>query len=199
MSDKSKIISIILGIIVVALMLVYLFMPWPKEVPEIGEKVPEIGTFEEVVRTLNTSQALVDFLNEYFIIEERPGLVAYSPEEFFEKKKGAAHDFAVFSAYVLKENGFVASVFRFNYRVNDQQGTHVVTVFRDQDAARYLTVTDLGVKMFLHGPSFEDLIRAEEQRLNVKAYEYTFFPAEFNITDLSEPVPFPGYEWIKIN
>jgi len=69
-----------------------------------------------------------------------------------------------------------------------------VTVFRDVDLPKYLTVTDEGVKIFHHGWSFADLIKAEEKRLNVKAYEYAYFPA--NTTDLAEPLP--SYPWQEV-
>lgn len=187
---------------VVVLVIVYfvLIVAKPKEKAEPIEPIAEVEvppmpkTLAEAVKILNTPQVLKAFLNEYFTIEERPGLIAYTPEEFFEKRKGAARDFAVFSAYVLRQNHFEVGVIRFNYRVNNQEGTHTVTVFRDVDLPKYLTVTDRGVEIFHHGWSFEDLIKAEEKRLNVKVYEYAYFPA--NVNDLTEPLK--GYPWQEV-
>lgn len=203
MMTKQKIIAIV-GVIVLVAVLVIVYFVFitvkPAEKAEPKEPVAEVEvppipeTLAEAVKILNTSQVLKAFLNKYFTIEERPGLVAYTPEEFFEKRKGAARDFAVFTAYVLRQNHFEAGVIRFNYRVDDQEGTHTVTVFRDVDLPKYLTVTDRGVEIFHHGWSFKDLIKAEEQRLNVKVYQYAYFPV--NITDLTEPPP--GYPWEEV-
>jgi len=200
---KQKIIAII-GVIFLVVVLIVVYFVFiaakPKERPEPIEPIVEVEvtpmpeTLAEAVKILNTSQVLAAFLNEYFTMEERPGLVAYTPEEFFEKRKGAARDFAVFAAYILRQNRFEAGLIRFNYRVNDQEGTHTVAVFRDVDLPKYLTATDRGVEIFHHGWSFEDLIKAEEKRLNIKVYQYAYFPA--NITDLTEPPP--GYPWQEV-
>ena len=197
MVTKQRIIAIIGAIFLVAVLVIVYFVFITVEPKEpIAEVVvpPMPETLVEAVKILNTSQVLAAFLNEYFTIEERPGLIAYSPQEFFEKRKGAAYDFTVFAAYILRQNRFEVGIIRFNYRVSNQEGTHMVTVFRDVDLPKYLTVTDRGVEIFHHGWSFADLIKAEEQRLNVKVYEYAYFPA--NITDLTEPPK--GYPWQEV-
>ncbi len=197
MMTKQKTIAIIGAIFLVAVLVIVYFVfiaANPKEPTEEVEVPPMPETLAEAVVILNTSQVLKAFLNEYFTIEERPGLVAYTPQEFFEKRKGVARDFAVFAAYVLRQNRFEVGLIRFNYRLNDQEGTHTVTVFRDVDLPKYLTVTDRGVEIFHHGWSFADLIKAEEKRLNVKVYEYAYFPA--NVNDLTEPVK--GYPWQEV-
>ena len=197
MMTKQKTIAIVGAIFLVAALVMVYFVfiaAEPKEPIDKVEVPPMPETLVETVKILNTSQILSAFLNEYFAIEERPGLVAYTPREFFEKRKGADHDFAVFAAYILRQNRFEVGLIRFNYRVNDQEGTHTVTVFRDVDLPKYLTVTDQGVEIFHHGWSFAELIKAEEQRLNVKVYEYTYFPA--NIIDLTEPLK--DYPWQKV-
>lgn len=197
---KQKVIAIIGAIIlVVVLIIVYFVLIVPKQAgePEFMETVdipPMPETLAEAVKILNTSQILVAFLNKYFTVEERPGLVAYVPEEFFEKQGGTDYDFAVFAAYILRQNRFEAGIIRFNYLANEKEGTHTVTVFRDVDLPKYLTVTDRRVEIFHHGWSFADLIKAEEQRLNVNIYEYAYFPA--NTTDLTEPIP--GYPWQEV-
>jgi len=194
MMTKQKTIAIIGAIfLVVILVTVYFLFIVPKPTEKV-EVPPMPETLAEAVKILNTSQVLKAFLNEYFTIEERPGLVAYTPQEFFEKRKGATYDFAVFAAYILRENRFEVGIIRFNYRVNEGEGTHTVTVFRDVDLPKYLTVTEKGVEIFHHGWSFEDLIKAEEKRLNVKVYQYTYFPADVN--DLTEPPK--GYPWKEI-
>jgi len=194
---KQKTIAIIGAIfLVVASVVVYFVFikAEPKEPIEKVEVPPMPETLAEAVTVLNTPQVLVAFLNKYFTIEERPGLVAYTPDEFFEKRKGADYDFAVFAAYILRKNRFEAGVIRFDYKVDDQEKTHTVAIFRDVDLPKYLTVTDRGVETFAHGWSFEDLIKAEEQRLNVKIDRYAYFPA--NTTDLTEPLPY--YPWQEV-
>lgn len=197
MMTKQKNIAIIGSIFLVAVSVIVYFVfiaAEPKEPIDKVEVPPMPETLAEAVKILNTSQILKAFLNEYFTIEERPGLVAHTPEEFFEKRKGADYDFAVFAAYILSKNRFEAGLIRFNYRVNGEEETHTVTVFRDVDLPKYLTVTDKGVEIFHHGWSFADLIKAEEKRLNVNTYEYAYFPA--NVNDLTEPPP--GYPWQEV-
>jgi len=197
-----KNIAIVGGIVLIVVLGVVFFLAFDSEeksTEPIGPVIavpPMPKTLAEAVTLLDTSEILVAFLNEYFTIEERPGLIAYTPEEFYEKKKGAAHDFAVFTAHVLWKNRFEASVIRFNYRANGQEGTHTVAFFRDIDKPKYVTVTDAGVKMFPSGRSSADLIKSEEQRLGVKIHQYIYFPADFGLIDLREPVS--GYDWINI-
>ena len=193
--------AIVLAIVFTAVQFIYINKVEPEHEPELKETVEEIGvpdvpqTLAEAEEALKDHQTLLAVLNEYFIIEERPGLLAYSPEEFLEKKKGNAHDFAVFTAHIMWQNGITGGVLRFNYQADGKEGTHSVAVFRDQDGRKYLAVTDQGCQIFDRG-SFEDAVLLEAKRLKVAPIEYTFFPSNFGITDLSEPAPFR--EWIKL-
>jgi hypothetical protein len=184
------ILGVILGVAVLVLIANYFFVPGPEKEPEISGITED---FDNIVATLSSSEALVDFLNSYFEREKREGFVAYSPQEFYQKERGTAYDFAVFAAYVLRKNGFEAGVIRFNYRNNGEKRSHTVTVFRDTDLPKYITVTDGDVEIFHHGWSFNELIKAEEERLNVKISEYAYFPS--GITDLTDPLE--GYSWIE--
>lgn len=67
---------------------------------EKEEKFPneEEINFEERVKDLDSAQRLIDYLKERYTFEFRKGNEAYSPKEFFRKKKGAARDFAASSA-----------------------------------------------------------------------------------------------------
>ena len=153
-----------------------------------------LKTSQEAIEKLNTPQKLISFLNKNFTIQERDGYKAYDPDEFLLQKKGSSHDLAVFCAYILSKNEYEAGVIRFNYLSEDgEKESRSVTVFRDVDLPKYITVTNEGIKMFHYGWSFEDLCLAEEKRLNIQIFEYVFFPA--GIFDLTDPLK--GYQWRK--
>ena len=196
MPINKKAVIIVILILAAVLLSVYFFWlaPSPTELEsDTGPVKPTVAvppmpdTLQEAVAVLGDPEVLAAFLNEYFIIERRPGLVSYTPEEFYERQKGDAHDFAVFAAHVLWRNRIEAGILRFNYRINGRQDTHLVTVFSGEQGSKYISVTNEGVKIFHPGLPFADLIAAEEKRLNAEIYEYTYFPAEFGINDLREP------------
>jgi len=134
-----------------------------KEKPSISEN------FEEAIKQLDTSQKLIDYLNENFKIEDREQIEPLLPEEFFEKKKGISWDFAVFTSYVLWKNHYDASIVRYKYdgKIN------AVVVFRDKDLPKTIIFTKKGVSVYPHGWSFEEMFQKEEQRLGTKITEYT--------------------------
>ena len=205
MAVNKKNISILV-VIVLAVVLATVYSVFVKEEGQererdLLESVEKIElpampqTLAEAEEVLKDPQILLAVLNEYFTIEERPSLVAYSPEEFLEKRSGNAHDFAVFVSHIMWQNRIESGVIRFNYQVDEQQGTHSIAVFHGQDGRKYLTVTDSGCQIFPRG-SFEEAVRLEAKRLKVTVLEYTFFPADFAIIDLSEPAPYR--DWIKM-
>lgn len=136
--------------------------PAEKEKPSISEN------FEEAIKQLNTSQKLIDYLNENFKIEDRDQTEPLLPEEFFEKKKGTSWDFAVFTSYVLWKNHYDASIVRYKYdgKIN------AVVVFRDKDVPKTIIFTKEGTSIYPHGWSFEEMFQKEEQRLGTKITEY---------------------------
>jgi hypothetical protein len=192
---NKKNTKVILGIAILILALLLINVFWSKKADK--DESSEITATEDLSRTinseLNTPENLVEFLNT-FKIRERDSLVAYTPEEFYQKEKGATHDFAVFVAHVLKENNFETGVIRYNYRIDGKEKTHTVAVFRDVDTPKYITVTDKGIEMLPYGWSFSDLIKAEEERLGADIYQYTFFPV--GVTDLTKPAE--GYDWQEV-
>lgn len=200
--NQKTIVIVIVAILAVVLATVIFFRFGPGEIAETSEPAGEVEvppvpqTLAEAEEILGSPEALLVFLQEYFTIEERPGLLAYSPEEFLEKKGGNAHDFAVFAAHILRHNGFESGVLSFNYRIEEHRGRHSVAVFRDKDTPKYLTVADNICQILPAGESFKELVRAEARRLEVTALEYTFFPADFDITDLREPAS--GRDWIEV-
>ena len=205
-NKKNVITLLVIALVVVFTAVYFIFInkTEPEHKPDLKETAEEIKiseipdmprTLSEAEEALKDPRVLLAVLNEYFIIEERPGLIAYSPEEFLEKKKGNAHDFAVFTAHIMWQNGIESGVLRFNYQADGQEGTHSMAVLRDQGGHKYLTVTDQGCQIFNRG-SYEETVRLEAKRLKVTPIEYTFFPADFGIVDLSEPAP--HREWIKL-
>jgi len=143
-------------------------------------------TFEEVIVGLDTSEKLIDYLNKYFTIEDRGDDEAYTPEEFFQRKRGGEQDFAVFASHVLDYHNYEVAIVSYNSNLGDN---YIVTIFRDVDLPKYITLTDNGIEIFAHGWSFEELFETEEKRLNIEIIEYAiFYP---NIQNLVVD------EWIK--
>jgi len=109
--------------------------------------------FEEVVAGLDTSEKLIDYLNKNFSNKE--------PE-----------DIAKFASRALDEHGYEAIIMSYRSAMG---GIHTVTIFRDTDLPKYITVTDKGIEMFAHGWSFEDFFQAEEKRLDIEITDYAIF------------------------
>ena len=137
-------------------------------------------------------QEIVYLLNTYFTFKDSSSLLAINPEDFFIKQEGSALDFAFFVMQVLKVDNLEAGVVRYDYDT-DQSG--FVAIFRDLDLPKYIVATNQGVFLVHHGWSFADLIKMEEERLQVKINRYAYFPPNGN--DFTEPVF--GYEWIYLN
>ena len=116
MSKEKKIIIffLVLGVIVLGIIGYFLserlfkqpsvpISPTPTHSTE-KEKRSISENFEEAIKQLDTSQKIIDYLNENFKIEDREQTEFLLPQEFFEKKKGTSWDFAVFTSYVLWKN-----------------------------------------------------------------------------------------------
>ena len=132
------------------------------------EKLSISEDFEGAIKQLDTSQKLIDYLNENFKIKDREQTEPLLPEEFFEKKKGTSWDFAVFTSYVLWKSNYDASIVRYKYdgKIN------AVVVFRDKDLPKTIIFTKEGTSIYPHGWSFEEMFQKEEQRLGTKITEY---------------------------
>ena len=151
-----------------------------KEPLEQAELAPQdliqFDNFEALVAEIDASEELIDFLNDNFVLEFRQGYLAQTPEELFQTRRGASHDFAVFSAYVLSRNNYEAMVIRYRFLDKDNvEGSQTVVVFRDVDVPKYIAFTQEGAQIFAHGWSFRDLFQAEEQRLDIEIFEYALF------------------------
>ena len=180
MSKEKKIIIFFLVLGVVVLGIVgYFLSGWFFEQPSAPisptpthpagkEELSISENFEEVIKQLNTSQKLIDYLNKNFIIEDREQTEFLLPQEFFEKKKGTSWDFAVFTSYVLWKNNYDASIVRYKY----DSKINAVIVFRDKDLPKTIIFTKKGPSIYPHGWSFEEMFQKEEQRLGIKITEY---------------------------
>jgi hypothetical protein len=137
---------------------------------EEKKEFPIIGTeFGEVIAQLNSSQKLIDYLNENFIFEIKEEEDISSPQEFFKIQKGNSRDFAIFTSYVLWKHKYEAGIIC--YKIEDF--TNTVVVFRDEDLPKTIIFTPIGTDIYHHGWSFEEMFQKEEERLGAKINEYT--------------------------
>jgi hypothetical protein len=151
--------------------------------------VPEINNnLDEIKQDLSDPELLVSFLNKNFDLSIETAFVAKDPQEFFASKTGNGLDVAVFSAQILYPEISITGVIRYDYLSQDnEKKSHFVAVFRDSQSPKYLTLNQLGkVEIYSYGRSFIDLIRHEQERLNVKISRYAHFPR--NSLDLSEVI-----------
>jgi cbb3-type cytochrome oxidase subunit 3 len=159
---------------------------------DYSQKLPSSDiSFFEAVSELNNSSLLTRFINEYFIITTEKRYRAKSPEEFFKEKEGNIFDLAVFTAYILKQNNIYSGIIRYNYQDSASVAT---TVFREGDIPKYFVYEGGELKIYHHGWSFLELIRTEEERLNIEIDEYAYFLV--GDTDLSQPKE--PYKWEEV-
>jgi hypothetical protein len=198
MNRKSK--TIIFGILFIILILIGVsFYSLTKiKTPKTSVLQPtptlkEQKTFEEIIKELNTSQKLINYINKNFKYEPREGNVALSPKKVFEEKKGGSQDLAVFTAYTLYQNGFISFMIRYRYVSNGLKSLkdNYVVEFRDIDLPKYIYFDKNGAHMLHHGWSFEDLCKKEEERLGIKIIKYGILSPL--VQDLTPK------EWIEIN
>lgn len=133
------------------------------------EKATTTQSFNEIIPQLNTSQKLIDYLNENFKLEETEQEKPKTPEQFFEDKKGTQWDFAIFTSYILWKNKYDAAIIRYKY---DSGKINVVVVFRDTDLPKTIIFTPEGVLSYPHGWSFDEMFQKEEERLGIQIKEY---------------------------
>ncbi len=142
-------------------------------------------SFTEAISRLDKPEHLLAYLNYHFRRITRDADVSYSPEEFFNKQQGAEEDFAVFLAYIIRRQNNEAIVFR--YKTDDNQ-IHSLTVFR-KDKPQYIGFDNNRLKLFEAGNSFDDLIKLEEERLNVRIIKFQTFEA-------AEIIDFSAGTWL---
>jgi len=169
MSREVKILVvllIILGIVFGAL--AYLNFKPKQKIIDSEEIIINDLRFEEAVTKFDTSRKLIDYLNKNFTIEDKDNDKIYTPQEFFQKKRGGVQDFAVFSAYVLNQHKYEAGIIRYKY----ENGINSTVVFRDIDLPKTITFTSERISIYPHGWSFEEMFQKEEERFGIKINEY---------------------------
>jgi len=208
--EKNKIlpiISILFALTIIVILAVWLITTQQKPEPEyieeqeeefipakpIDEEVEESFpieaendiAFQEIIAQLNTSQKLVNYLNKNFSFEEEESDQSLTPEKFFKIKKGKRNDIATFSSFVLFQNGYFATIFRYKFidREN-KEGIRTITLFREKDVTKYIDLEGSKLGIYLGGSSPVELLELEEKRYNVKIIEYAAFT--YGSTDLSE-------------
>lgn len=153
--------------------------------PTQEEEFPTSEDFNEVVGQLDTPQKLIDHLNKNFSFEAGESDQSMTPEEFFKAKKGKRNDVVTFSSFVLFQNGYFATIFRYKFidREN-KEGIRTITLFREKDVTKYIDLEGSKLGIYLGGSSPVELLELEEKRYNVKIIEYAAFT--YGSTDLSE-------------
>lgn len=134
--------------------------------------------FKTTITEIRTLNNLIDYLNTKFVFQEREDKNIRFPEEFFELKQGSELDFALFSAYLLKSNNLgEVAIMRYKYLdEREQQGINTVVIFRGTDLPpKHIAFGAKGTQIFIYGRSFEELFRAEEQRLELIITGYEIF------------------------
>jgi len=158
--------------------------------PFPAEEIEDDAAFQETILQLNTPQKLIDYLNKNFSFKEEESDYSLSPEEFFEAKSGKRNDIATFSSFVLFQHGYFPAILR--YKFIDQENKErirTVTIFREEDAAKYIDLENSNLVIHLGGHSPIELLEFEEKRYNIKITEYAAFI--YGRTDLSKPAWLP--------
>jgi len=121
---------------------------------------------------------LILLLNTDFIYQPREDETIRFPEEFKELKEGNELDFALFTAYSLRTAGLgEAAVLRYKYqREEAESNINTIVIFRGHNLPpKHIAFGTEGARVFNYGWSFEDLFRAEEQRLGITITEHQMF------------------------
>lgn len=201
MSLQAKIFLtalVILGLI----LLFFLVSQSLKDLPSnLGEDIPEeehipeeviySNDFNGTIDQIDSPGQLINFLNQNFELIPREGIIALTPLEFFNQRQGGEQDFALFTSYVLRQQGFISIVFAYQYVDQDQiDRVGYVSVFRDESGPKHIYFDQDKVEMASHGWSYEDLCQYEEERRDIDILNYGVVS-----TQTTEMTP---EEWIKL-
>jgi len=189
---------VILGLI----LLFFLVSQSLKDLPlNLGEDIPEeeyipeeviySSDFNGTIDQIDSPGQLINFLNQNFELVPREGIIALTPLEFFNQRQGGEQDFALFTSYVLRQQGFISIVFAYQYVDQDQiDRVGYVSVFRDESGPKHIYFDQNKVEMASHGWSYEDLCQYEEERRDINILNYGVIS-----TQATEMTP---EEWIKL-
>lgn len=189
---KVFIFAIIIIVLIAAAECAHFFFKMPSGQKEVGEEMLSLELtrkFNEKISQLDNSEKLINFMNENFLLEQREEDIALSPEQLFGEKKGGVQDLASFAVFVLDLHKYEAGVLYYRFSSEEATGTNAIVVFRDTDAPKYLYFEEGKTNAIEQGWTFEEIIQAEEERLNIRISEYAVLaPGIFN---------FASKEWRK--
>jgi hypothetical protein len=115
------------------------------------------------MKRYNTSEKIMNFVNEEFEIVEGENLTILSVFETYEKKAGSEYDILRVVLNMLLENGYQGVYFVYEYGGD----VNAVINFRDIEKPMYYYFEHGELKMAHHGWSFKELILAEEKRQGI--------------------------------
>lgn len=187
-NKKTEIIliSITIAFLVALILYVLLSRDEQKLLDEVApppiEEVPvediesKINLIQQTVNIV-TLNDLINKLNTEFIFQERNDRQVLAPEEFYALKRGNQLDFAIFTAFVLKnQNLGEVAVLRYKYIDQDTERIGSGVIFRGSDLPpKYIRFGQGGTEVITYGWSFEELFRLEEERKGVVISGYKIF------------------------
>ena len=123
----------------------------------------ETVAFVNETKQYNTSQSILDLINNEFEIVSRDDSLIWPAIITHQNKKGTEYDLLRLIFNLLRLNDYEAAYFVYEYDSN----IGVVVNFRDLDEPKYFYFEDSVLNMTHHGWSFNELLGAEEQRENI--------------------------------
>jgi hypothetical protein len=182
---KQYLKSVVIGLAsLLALIIILLFLP--KQEINTEDAVSWEIDLEQVEE--GSLEAIVLYLNNNYSLNNSEDLLA---TEVGDRKELSQADFAYYTSSLLKEIGIEAGVIR--YESDDL--VNLVLVFRNDDLPKYIAFSEEGLVVKHHGWSFQDLIKSEEERLDIIINRYLYFP--FNTKDFREAIS--PFEWEYLN
>lgn len=115
------------------------------------------------MKRYNTSEKIMNFINEEFEIVEDDDIIMPPVLEVYKSKSGSKYDVFRFVLNMLLENGYMGVYFVYEYG----EEFDAVINFRDIEKPMYYYFEEGELKMAHHGWSFKELILAEEERQGI--------------------------------
>jgi hypothetical protein len=148
--------------------------PQEEVAPEIETKEEASASAKEIVSSLKTSQAAIQYLNSNFKVVPRTG-TSVNPEKFIsDQSKRGEQDWASFTSYSLQSNNLTTVILSYKYL--DQSGQEIskyVVSFNENGIPKYVYFDTNGAQTVQsYGNSFIDICRKEEQRINARITQY---------------------------
>ena len=149
------------------------------------DKIPEEGKEDimKVAPKMTSVEGMIWFFNDLFEIVERNDNIPLSPEDFFDRKSGGDIDFSFYISGELSEGGYENEIIRYK---TEMQEINTIVVFEDRLTLNYIYVDDEAIKMKRGLDSLDDVLKHEEERLNLDiALFKSFESGTFDLTPSS--------------